>query len=69
MLVIFALFSQNPYSDSWSHTREPGPKKIPYSGTWESGLVLGISPILVYVLKFPSTGDNKKHPIFALLLQ
>ena len=35
----------NPYSGTWTRTREPG-------------------PVLVYILKFPSTGDNKKHPIF-----
>ena len=63
MLVIFALFFQNPYSGTWTRTREPlctdfvysGPvlgNLDPYSGTWTRTREL---PVLVYVLRFPST--------------
>ena len=64
MLVIFVFFFQNPYSGTWTRTREPGPVLgnlyvlilfilDPYSGTWTRTREL---PVLLYVLRFLSTG-------------
>ena len=77
MLVIFTFFFQNPYSGTWTRTREPGPKKIPsrgpllgnldpYSGTWTR---TRNPAVLVYVLKFSSTTllKNPSYFVFCLI--